>query len=138
MANALRNNKGFSIIEALVAMMILMVVMLGMLQTIIISADATMKSTYRDMAVKVSQEQLETMRNSVTTGDPLLLNVTSSIFTVNRQIRNTSLAFTVNRFVNVAQIAAGANNSKWVDLSITWTHKGETLSYNTSTIIRPQ
>lgn len=138
MANALRNNRGFSIIEGLVAMMILMVVMLGMLQTIIISSDATMKNTYRDMAVKVSQEQLETIRNSVAAGDPNLTAVTSSIFTVNRQIRNTSIAYTVNRFVNTVQIAAGANNSKWVDLSITWTHKGETFSYNTSTIVRPQ
>jgi hypothetical protein len=116
-----------------------MVVMLGMLQAIILASDVTLKNVLRDTAVKVSQEQLEGLRNSVAAGDPNLANVTTAApFQVSRQVRNASASFTVTRTVNTAQIAAGAGNSKWVDLKVTWQYRGTQYSYNASTIIRPQ
>ncbi|QWR76668.1 type IV pilus modification PilV family protein [Candidatus Magnetomonas plexicatena] len=121
-------NNGFTLIEALMAMVILTVVLLGLLQAIIIASDATTKNILRDNAVNVAKQEIEAQRN-IASMSGVASVVTNANYTSNVTIKNFNLTYNLNRAVTYM-----ADSAK-VDLYITWTYKGQNYTYNTSTII---
>ena len=56
---AMRNNKrGFTLVEMMIAMVIIMVGLLGLVQAVLLSIDINMKNLFRDEAVRISQQAL--------------------------------------------------------------------------------
>lgn len=111
-------------------MLILTVVLLGLLQAIIISADATTKNLLRDNAVNVAKQEIEAQRNIASiSASGVAAVVTNSNYTVNSAIKNYNITYTLNRTITYMA------DSARVDLYINWIYKGQTYTYNTSTII---
>jgi type IV pilus assembly protein PilV len=125
-----RGNSGFTLIEALMAMLILTVVLLGLLQAVIFAADATMKNSLRDTAVNVAKEELETQR-TLAKSSGVSAVVTNASYTVQRTIKSYTFTYTLNRTVT-AQV-----DSRLVNLTVSWTYKGATFTYNPQTLISP-
>jgi prepilin-type N-terminal cleavage/methylation domain-containing protein len=57
--SALRNNrKGFTLVEMMIAMVIIMVGLLGLVQAALLTIDSNMKNLLRDEAVRISEQAL--------------------------------------------------------------------------------
>ncbi|MBF0537523.1 MAG: prepilin-type N-terminal cleavage/methylation domain-containing protein [Nitrospirae bacterium] len=131
------NDKGFTLVEAIVSMLILIVVMLGMLQAIIISSSVAYKNELRDEAAKVASEEFEATRDvgfdnvlpiAGSGSSPCIKCTSANTFT--RQFDNASINFTIAK--TVANLDP---NNKQVSITITWTFKSEPITYNINTLI---
>lgn len=123
---ALKTEEGFTLIEALVAMLILSVILLGALQGLIVSYRTSSTNTLRNEAVNIAEETANTLRNTPYTN---LVNGTT-VNVVTRQIANASAPFTVTQVVadSVASVA------KSIQITISWNHQGQAITH-TATII---
>ena len=125
---ALQNNKGFTLLETVIAMTILTVMMLGTLQALIGTYQFARKNTLRDHAVKLADEVLTDFRN---TPFSALANGTQTAVNYQRQINNANIAYTTT-----ATIAEPVTNvAKTVQLVTTWAYKGNQYNVTTTTIV---
>lgn len=130
-ANAMLNNKdGFTLIEFLVALVILMVGMLGMLQAINLAMDKNLESVFRNEAVMLADETIMTeVRNksfesvSTTVASP---PKTGAL----RNIQGIFKNYSVQKIVS--QPTA---KSKEVVINVTWKKKDVPYSHSVSTVI---
>lgn len=123
---ALKTEEGFTLIEALVAMLILSVILLGALQGLIVSYRTSSTNTLRNEAVSIAEETANVLRNTPYTN---LVNGTT-VNVVTRQISNASAPFTVTQVVadSVASVA------KSIQITISWNYQGQAITH-TATII---
>ncbi len=126
--NVLLNNKnkGFTIVEALVSLVILAIILLGLLAGVLKSYEIAIRNQIRDDAVKTAQELLEDIRNQN------FDNLPTSISPITKQIRNYSVTFTPN--LTITDVVQG--QVKKISLTISWTYKGKNYSYTAETLIR--
>jgi len=85
--HAIRNRKGFTLVEVLVAMVIMAIILLGNMAALSLSYRRNLQNILRDEAVKVAQEEMERYRDS---------GACDAVVTRTRQIRNYQWTFTVN------------------------------------------
>ena len=114
-------------VEALMAMMILFVVLLGLLQTIILVNDANIRNAIRNEASKIAQEEMDNQRNLAASG---IGSIVSSTVTVNRSFRNMTLPYTV------ANVVTPQGSSRRITMTISWSLKGQNYSYSAETLVR--
>ncbi|MDD5008670.1 MAG: prepilin-type N-terminal cleavage/methylation domain-containing protein [Syntrophorhabdaceae bacterium] len=121
---ALRNNKGFTIIEVLVAVCILTISMLAILEAVVIAIEHNMNNVSRDESVRIAETKMNELRNSDFT---TLANGNSS---VSRNIRNLTRTFNVQWIVSNL-----SSNSIAVQVIVNWSHKGIQHSHSISSVI---
>ena len=121
-----KGNKGFTLVEALVALVILAILLLGLLSALIITYEHSTRNIIRDEAVKIANEYAETYRNMGIGNIPANQSIT-----VNRKIRNSVVAFTIK--VVSSDIVAG--KIKQVKITVSWTYKGKTYSHTIETLV---
>ena len=63
----MKQNKGFTIIEALVALVILSLILIGLLSAALTSYRISLNNKIRDEAVKIAQEKLNTFKTTFNT-----------------------------------------------------------------------
>ena len=63
-ATAIRNNKGMTLVEVLVALLISLLVFLALMQTALVSIDANMRNVLRDEAVRIAEMRMYIIRNT--------------------------------------------------------------------------
>ena len=121
------SNRGFTLVEVMISMLVLLIGMLGSLVGVMAAADHNLANALRDEAVKIAQEQLENAR----TGQFAL--VVNGNIPVQRQVRKTLYTFQVT--TNVA--SGGLSNSlKLVTVTVQWTFKNQNRSHLAETIVR--
>lgn len=125
-STALKNEHGFSLIEALVAMLILSVILLGALEGLMVSYRTSSMNALRTEAVSIAEETANTLRNTPYAN---LINGTTTN-TVSRQIANATVPFTVTQVISDAVV----NVAKSVQITVAWTHQGQTITH-TATIL---
>jgi type IV pilus assembly protein PilV len=124
---AIQNNRGFTLVEVMISMLVLLVGMLGSLVGVMAAADYNLGNALRDEAVKIAQEQLENAR----TGQFAL--VVNASVQVQRQVRKALHTFQVTTNVT----AGGPSNSlRLVSVTVQWTFKNTTRSHLSETIVR--
>lgn len=116
--------RGFTLVEVLVAMLVLLLGMLGSLVGVIAAGDHNLGNALRSEAVKIGQEQLENTR----VGRYDLIAPTS--FQVQRQVRKTPQNFQVTTTVTTN------DTLRQVNVNVQWTFKNRTHSYSAGTIVR--
>lgn len=126
---AFSNNHGFTLIEVLVAMVIMMVGLVGLLQSINIATEHNLRNYLRDEAVRIGNEK---MRDDVTLPFAAITSNTGS-FTMTRRVRTGTKAFAVKR--TVTGLPAAAPTSKKVDIEIRWAFKGNTYRHTLYRIV---
>jgi prepilin-type N-terminal cleavage/methylation domain-containing protein len=92
-----KGNRGFSLIEVLVAVFILFISMMAVLHALGLSVEHNLKNMIMDEAVRISEQRMNELRNMPITS--LLSSTVSTQLTISRKFRNTSIDYTVNWIV---------------------------------------
>jgi len=138
-------NKGFTLIEALVALFLLALVLLGLLAGLLTVHQYNLMNLLRDEAGSIAQECIENLRSqpfasltatdipcdnptTVAVGTPCLN--TAGVNIVSRQIRNVNTTYRVGWTI----VDRGAN-LKEVDVRVCWNYRGRDYSYVFKTFI---
>jgi prepilin-type N-terminal cleavage/methylation domain-containing protein len=123
----LLDGKGLTLVEVLIAMVILLFVSLALMQTALLSIDSNMKNILRDEAVSIADQKMDEARN-----EPFSSLATISNVPVTRDIRKIqNFSYSVRRSVTNVN-----TDNKQVDITVGWTWKGQPYSHTISTIVR--
>ena len=125
------NQSGFTLIEFCVAVLIMMVGLLGLLQTVNTAADHNLANILRNEAVTIADNYMVAAKSSVV--DTASLNALVSITTpilVSTRIRSGTKSYSVTRVVSNA-----STNSKEIVVTVTWDHKGKTVQHMISSLV---
>lgn len=122
---ALLNNRGFTLLEVVVAMGIMMVGLLGLLAATDLAVDMNTRDYFRDQAVRVGEKAMNTTKNtdynSIAVGGP-------TNQTISENIRG------ITKNYNVATTVDQLPNSKHISIVVSWTHKGKTYYHGVDSV----
>ena len=141
----LLDKKGLTLVEVMIALVVLLIVSLALMQTALVSIDSNMTNILRDEAVNIAEERMTVFRSmqfSTQGTDPLLADTNGtansrggfvSDMTVQKNVRNiTNFTFTSTKRIDDLGSLNGDN--KQVDIEIAWTWKGQNYTHTISTI----
>ncbi len=121
------NDRGFTLIELMVAMVITLVGLLGLLQAINVAMEHNLKNQLRDEAVLIAEQW---MGNLKTRGFSQLSGVSSPQFsprTVSSQLRARNVDFTVSR--QCVDLNPPASTAARLTVTVTWNLKGTSYTH---------
>ena len=118
---------GFSIVELLVAVVILVFVSIALMQTAIVNIEFNMKNAVRDEGVRLAGESLDDMRNAPFAN--LLTLYNAAPVDVERRVRNVPFKYAVTN--TATDITA---NNKRLSTFVSWQWKGEFFNTTVSTV----
>jgi len=125
MERVLSNNLGFTLIEFLVAIVILMVGMLGLLQAVNLSINTNMQNQFRNEAVLVADRamayELSKGFDAVSTGTKKITDV--------RKVVNALQSYSVSRSGTSFQ------NSKRVNFQISWKYRNTRYTHDVEGVV---
>lgn len=129
----LRDNKGMTLVEVVIALTVLLIVLLALMQTALVSIDANMINVLRDEAVSMAEERMNEARNIPF--DDLVVG-TTDVSPPAKSIRNiASFSYTVSRTITSAGLDA-----MQIGITVTWEWKEKTganaYTHSISTIVR--
>jgi len=123
----LLDKKGITLVEVMIALVVLLLVSLALMQTALVGIDSNMINVLRDEAVSVAEMEMNEARNSAF--DSLTGTLTG---TVQRNIRNIS-NFTFNITRTIIDLTT---DNKRVDISVAWTWKGNPYTHTITSIVK--
>jgi type IV pilus assembly protein PilV len=118
-----RDSRGFTLIEVLMALLILTVGLLGLLQSVNIAYEHTLRNRLRDEAAAIAEEQLNVMRLN-----PSL----DSFTTANNAIGGRVKPFRVSRMSERIR----ESGSRKLTVTVRWSFKNMTVVHEIYTIRR--
>jgi type II secretory pathway pseudopilin PulG len=124
---ALRNNKGVSLIEVMISLLLLMVVSLAVLRTALVGVSTNLQNSMRDEAVNVVDLKINELRN--TDFDVITLGTVTGP-DISRHVRNTTVPYTPARRVESVD-----PNTKQITMSVGWTYRGADYRHSVTTIM---
>jgi len=120
------DKRGFSQVEIMISLVLLLFVFLALAQTALVSIDSNMTNILRDEAVSIAEMRMNEARNVP------FDNLVASNDTDDRNFRNiTNFQYNVSRTVT----PLGSNN-KQIDIRVTWNWKGNPYTHTITTIVR--
>ncbi|MFH0933206.1 MAG: prepilin-type N-terminal cleavage/methylation domain-containing protein [Nitrospirota bacterium] len=121
------NKKGLTLVEVMIALVVLLLVSLALMQTALVSIDANMRNVLRDEAVGIAEMRMNEARN--TPFDSLVSD--GADIPITRNIRSiTNFPYTTRMTVT------NLNTVNRVDITVGWTWKGENYIHSITTIVR--
>lgn len=128
--NVYSNNRGFTLLELLAGMVIMMVGLLGLLQVTNVALQHNMSSQLRNEAVLVADEQMAIEMTKPFDQISSSSSATTSTKPVPRQV--------YNGFKNYSVAKTGTDvtsNTKQVSIVVTWKYKGQAFNHSISSLI---
>lgn len=122
-----RNQKGVSIIELLVSMLLVSIIFTALLQISIMSTSRNMENALRDEAVAVAEMRMNEARN---TPFAALVSDAASV-AVTRNFRGVKDFPFSTRLTRVDLTTTSAQ----VNMVVTWTYKGRSYTHSISTVV---
>jgi type IV pilus assembly protein PilV len=119
-----QDNKGFTLIEVLVASIILTISMLGVLQTITFSMQHNLGNYCRDESVRIAEQRMNELRDTTFTG------LVTGNAVVTRQYKKLSRTFNVNWTVT-----ALTTNSFAIQVVVSWNIIGKAYNHSITSIV---
>lgn len=126
---SLDSRSGFTLIEFSIAVLIMMVGLLGLLQTVNMASQHNLQSLLRNEAISVADEQMVLTKSSINDSTKFV-DLASSSSLVNRKARGSFANYSVNRTITETSV-----NSKEVTIRVTWRYKGSRFNHLISTLI---
>jgi len=124
-----KESEGFSLIEVLLAMLLVTLVMLALLEAVTLYVQSNMANILRDEAVRITQDALYDARSKAFTSTPQGTTTT----TVNRSLRSSSTKWAFNVQLVVTNVPPGADDltadHKALAVTTTWTFLGKTYTH---------
>lgn len=131
-----RDNRGMTLIEVLISLVILMIVSLALMQSAIVGMFHNMRNVLRDEAVSVVE-----MRMNQLTGLPFdntgLAETGGSGVVETPDIERTVRKFKVS-YKPTRTITNITSDTKQITVSVAWTLRGKQYSHSMTTIMRKQ
>jgi prepilin-type N-terminal cleavage/methylation domain-containing protein len=123
----LKNKEGLTLIEVMIALVVLLLVFLALMQTALVSIDSNMINVLRDEAVNIAEERMNNARNA-----PFDTLASLPAAPVSRNIRNVSnFQYSVVRTVSALNI-----DSRQVVITVSWNWKARPYVHTISSILR--
>jgi type IV pilus assembly protein PilV len=123
------NDNGFTLVEFLVAIVILMVGMLGLLQSLNVAIEHNLGNILRSEAVMLADDRMMLKRTKAFESISTTVSSPSAIPVV-RSTRGISKSYSVQEIVNQATPL-----SKEIIVNVSWSYKSNTYSHSLSSII---
>jgi len=157
------NKKGLTLVEVLIAMVVLLLVSLAMLQTALVSIDSNMRNVLRDEAVNIAEMRMNEARNilfdsfpsSGTNIEPTGPNLYTSYggpatlaACGNPPISDSTYPVQINRSVrSIVAFPFGTrltvnstlgSDDRQITILVRWVYRNECYTHSISTIVRRQ
>lgn len=126
--NVIQDKKGFTLIEVMVAFVIILVMMLGLLNLTAQVTAVGVQNTIRDEGIKVAEEIMAQVRGLPY--DNIITNPPEIPSSITRNLRNFSMTY--SPLVRVTTYAA----AKTIDVTVTWQYRGTNFSHTISSLVR--
>jgi len=149
MEAVLLNKKGFTLVEVMIALVVVLVVFLALMQTALVGIDSNMRNVLRDEAVSIAEMRMNEARSIPFTSlgsDPGSLagydcpnGFSSTGVPVERNIRNIS-GFDFCTNLTCQELGGDGNcstddaDSKQVNVMVGWKWKGDNYTHRITTI----
>lgn len=122
----INDSNGFTLVEFLVAIVILMVGLLGLLQTINVAVDQNLGNVFRNEAVTVVDELM--MKKRAKTFDSISAGTKYMIYST--QVRGINKKFNITE--GVVEVTP---NSKQISIEASWTKKTATYNHSATSVV---
>jgi type IV pilus assembly protein PilV len=123
---AKKYSRGFTLIELMVAMVIMTIGMMGLLDVMASYTRINLDNLMRNEAMRINEARMEILRDA----DFGTLTLGDSTNTVTRTIRKSDVAFTVK-----TTISALSARSRAADVQVTWSFGGRNHQHRAMSII---
>lgn len=123
-----KGNRGFSLVEVLVAICILFISMMAVLHALGLSVEHNLKNIIMDEAVRISEQRMNELRNMPITS--LASSTTSTQLTISRNFRNISINYTVNWIIE--NLSA---DSRTIQILVQWRWKNIDHQHTATSIV---
>ena len=122
---SLRNKRGFTLIEVMIAFVILIIGLLGLLTTVNVAMVHNLKNATRDEVTRIASSTMQEMRSQ-----PFDSVVSDTAATpVTSRLRSMSKQYQVRRTVTNLD-----TRSRQYQVDVTWTHKDESFTHSITSI----
>jgi prepilin-type N-terminal cleavage/methylation domain-containing protein len=133
------NKKGLTLVEMMIALVILLLVFLALMQTALLSINSNITNLFRDEAASIAEQHMIFIRNMkfddvYVTGfvdDPRPTVAGIEGINDTRDFRSFSITFRPERQVTDLGI-----DNKQVDIRVSWDWKGETFTHSINAVLR--
>jgi type IV pilus assembly protein PilV len=130
MTSVCLNKRGFTLIEFLVAIVILMVGMLGLLQVVNLAYSTNLQNDLRNTAVVLADEEIS---RELKKGYDNVINASFRNYTVSRPMLNAMKNYSVN--LTGTPISSGTDSSKQVSVLVIWRYKKMRYDHGISAVV---
>lgn len=121
-------NNGFTLIEVMMAILILMVGMLGLLQAINLALEVNLRNQVREEAVYVGEKVMNEMRgtgfDNISVATPATQSYTYATYQLPSRQRGVNRTYNVIRKSRVLSTVDAKHVTKELTVLVTWTYKG--------------
>ena len=124
----LPDKKGMTLVEVMIALLVLLVVSLALMQTALVSIDANMTNILRDEAVSIAEMRMNQARNIPF--DTLVSD--GADIPIARNVRSI-IGFTYITRMTVNNLNV---DNRQIDITVGWAWKGQNYTHNITTIVR--
>ncbi len=121
------HNDGFTIVELMVSMVIILFVALAMMQTAMMTMEANARNVIRDEGVRIASEKLNELKTVV---EANLAARDGTTKTGDRNIRNMNITYTVKYRVTTL----AANEAARIEVKVQWSWRQQDYDATLSTI----
>ncbi|NPA51508.1 MAG: prepilin-type N-terminal cleavage/methylation domain-containing protein [Aquificae bacterium] len=134
MVLCVKQDKGFTILEVLIALFLFSFLLLGLLGAFLKAYEYSARNEIRNEAVKVVEQELEKYRNrDFDSILPIAIDCTTTTEKVKRQVRSNYVEFKIGKVIT-EEVPASV---KKVEITACWEHKGKEYKYKAQTLITP-
>lgn len=143
--NNINAEKGVTLVEVMIALVVALIVFLALMQTALVGIDANIRNILRDEALGVAAEKMDQARN-LSFASLGLSPATPSVSVVRRQVRNLkdpsnptedisfSATSTIRELDGDGNFGTDDANNKQVNILVTWQWKGDNYTHSITTI----
>ena len=128
----LLNNKGMTLIEIMIALVILLISSLALMQTASLGITMNVQNVLRDEAVNVAEIEMNDLRSRPF--DNIASAATTTV--VSRNFRGFTVDYTVTP--TVTDINASSQQSKQISVSVAWSYRNKDYKHEITTLLRKQ
>jgi type IV pilus assembly protein PilV len=130
--------EGFTLVEVMIAFLVLLITSLALMQTALVSIEANMKNVVRDEAVAVAEMEINNAKSSPfddldSDGSPDTLPSYTFTLYPQRTLKNIQVTYTAK--MTATQLDSEDSTKQFV-VTVTWKWKGQDYTHTSSTILR--